>query len=72
VKRYSLKQARDHKDWTQVELSEASGVDQSFISRLERGVVSNPGIDTVRALETALRLTPGTLVFGANIESLAS
>ncbi len=50
---------------TQFELEQLSGVDRTCISKLESDVDPNPKFDTVRKLETALRLRPGTLLFGS-------
>lgn len=60
----TLREARDRKGWTQEQLEAESGVDQGLISRLERGASANPTFGTVRKLEAALKLRPGTLVFG--------
>jgi transcriptional regulator with XRE-family HTH domain len=60
-----LRAARERRGWTQEELEAASGVDQGVISRLELGKSSTPTIDTVRKLEAALKLRPGSLEFGA-------
>lgn len=65
-----LREVRKKRRFTQQQLAQMSGVDQAYISRLERGEYSNPTIDTVRKLEGALRLRPGTLVFGS--EAVAS
>lgn len=62
--RISLLTARTDKHLTQAELAEKSGVDQSQISRIERGAVTDPANSTVEALENALELERGTLVFG--------
>lgn len=61
----TLKEARTRRNLTQEELEEASGVDQSVISKIERGTVRNPGIDTVLKLAKALRVNPGDLSFGS-------
>ena len=58
----TLKAWRLRKGWTQEQLAAATGIRQTQISKLER--VSNPKLDTVRKLEKALGLKPGTLVFG--------
>jgi transcriptional regulator with XRE-family HTH domain len=58
----TLKAARDDKEWTLETLAEKSGIDKSTISRLERGL-TRPTHDTVKALEKALRLPRGTLLF---------
>lgn len=68
VKPMTLREARDRRKWTQEQLEDASGVDQGVISRLERGTSANPTFDTVRKLEEALRLRPGTLIFGHSAE----
>jgi transcriptional regulator with XRE-family HTH domain len=68
----TLKQARTKRKLTQEELEEVSGVDQSIISRIERGELRNPGIQTVVKLATALKVNPGTLVFGTVTEERAS
>lgn len=70
MKHLTLKRARKAKGWTQEELEAASGVTQSAISRLERGEVPDPQNSTVDALERALALQRGTLVFGR--EAMAS
>lgn len=53
-------------------LAERSGVDQSTVSRLERGVHRKPKPETVEALERALKLKPGCLVFGDQLMERAS
>lgn len=63
----TLKGAREKKEWTLDQLAERSGVNKSTISRLERGE-TKPLYDTVTALEEALDLKRGTLIF----EALAS
>jgi transcriptional regulator with XRE-family HTH domain len=64
----NLRGAREQRGWTQEQLEAASGVDQGVISRLERGESVNPTFETVRKLETALKLKRGTLVFGEQAE----
>jgi transcriptional regulator with XRE-family HTH domain len=70
VKHLTLRQARTAKGWTQAQLEEKSGVPQARISQIESGVTADPLDSTVRALEGALALKRGTLVFGR--EALAS
>ncbi len=65
----TLKQARERRALTQSELSELAGVTQSAISKLERGDVPDPQQSTVDALERALGLKAGALVFGAHLEA---
>lgn len=64
MKQLTLKDARERRGWTQERLETESGVEQSVISRLERGENANPTYETVQKLEVALRLRRGTLVFG--------
>lgn len=66
----TLKQARDDKGWTQEQLEAESGIDQRTISKIERGDVNDPQNSTVKALEEALGVRRGTLVFGE--EAIAS
>lgn len=66
----TLRQARDLRGWTQEQLEELSGVEQTVISRLERRVTQNPSNDTVAKLEAALKVRRGTLVFGAAAEAI--
>ena len=68
----ALREARERRGWTQEQLQAASGVDQGVISRLERGESVNPTLETIKKLESALKLRRGTLVFGADAEALAS
>ena len=58
----TLRAARDKKGWTLDELADASGINKSTISRLERSE-TQPLHDTVKALEDALDLKRGTLAF---------
>ncbi len=58
----TLRAAREKKDWTLDELSDASGINKSTISRLERSE-TQPRHDTVNVLEDALGLKRGTLIF---------
>lgn len=70
VRHTTLRAAREAKGWTQEQLEAASDVEQGVISRLERGASTNPKIDTVRKLEAALGIDPGTLVFGNSAEQV--
>ena len=70
-KHLTLKQARDAKGWTQEQLEAASGVNQRSISKIERGGTFDPQNTTIIALEQALGLKRGTLIFGQR-EALAS
>lgn len=64
MKHLTLQAARERAGITQVELAARSGVDSSRISRYESEQDTNPTYATVRSLERALKLRPGTLVFG--------
>lgn len=58
----TLRDARDIKGWTLEKLAEESGVHKATISRLESGK-TKPLHETVNALEDALGIKHGTLVF---------
>lgn len=64
----TLVQARKRRKWDQKTLARESGIDQSVISRIETGATTNPTNDTVKALEEALEVPRGTLVFGSVME----
>ena len=68
-KNKTLSEARKEKAWTQEQLALASGVDQRAISKIERGETADPLNSTAEALERALDLDRGTLVFG-QVEAL--
>ena len=63
MKHMTLREARDAKGWTQATLSHRSGVPQSRIAEIETGKTRDPQNRTVKALEEALGLRRGTLVF---------
>ena len=48
--------------FTQVDLEELSGVPQSVISRIERGILISPRADTIRHLAKALAITSDWLI----------
>jgi transcriptional regulator with XRE-family HTH domain len=58
----TLMQALERRGWTLDEVGRRAGVNKSTVSRINRGIV-RPTHHTVVALERALRLRPGTLVF---------
>lgn len=58
----TVRDARDIKGWTLEKLAEESGVNKSTICRLESGK-TKPLHETVNALEDALGVKRGTLVF---------
>jgi transcriptional regulator with XRE-family HTH domain len=64
VEQLTLREARTRRGFTQAQLAEKSGVEQAVISKLERGVVKNPGFRIVLKLAEALRLDPRALRIG--------
>jgi len=56
-----LKQLREAKGWTQLDMHYESGLDPSYISRIERGAV-NPGLTSIIAFAKALGCRPGDLI----------
>lgn len=66
----TLKAARDKRGWTLQRLAEESGVNKSTVNRLERGETM-PMLGTANALEDALGLKRGSILFGAP-EAVAS
>lgn len=63
-KQTDVRAARERKGWDQQTLARLSGVNQSTISRIESGKLTNPTMATVTALEQALKVRRGSLVFG--------
>lgn len=64
-----VRAARDRKLWTQRELSEATGVTEATISRIENGKYSRrPYRETLETLAQALGVTVPWLVFGERDE----
>lgn len=64
----TLKRARENAELSQQQLvdrcaAKGATVSKATISRIENGAITNPLHDTVRALEQALDLEPGQLVF---------
>jgi transcriptional regulator with XRE-family HTH domain len=57
-----LKTIRELQEMTQVQLAEASGIDQSVISAMEHGRVAI-GADRARKLARALRVHPAVILF---------
>lgn len=60
----TLREAREQRGWTPVELSTKSGVGRATVYRLESGETPNPAHSTVVRLEDALGVSRGTLEFG--------
>ncbi|MEK4433098.1 helix-turn-helix transcriptional regulator [Paenibacillus sp. FSL M7-0802] len=53
---YKLKKKRKEKGWTQLELSEKSGVPQPTISQIEKGNRKYPTHENIRKLAKALEV----------------
>ena len=62
--RLTLEDARKLRQLTPEELAQRTAIHRATIYRLLAGQIRNPSNDTVRKLEAALALDPGTLVFG--------
>jgi transcriptional regulator with XRE-family HTH domain len=60
-----LKELRRALTWTQQDLSRASGLTRSYISRLEMGDIALPSSDKLRALAQSLGTTPDDLLQAA-------
>jgi transcriptional regulator with XRE-family HTH domain len=71
VKRIWLRDARLRADLTQAELADRIGKPQSFISKLETGVIDDPPISDVKALGRELNVDPLSIRFGER-EAIAS
>lgn len=63
--RLTVSEARKRLKWSPEDLAEHAGVHRATVYRIEAGDISNPSYDTVQALELALKVKPGTLVFGS-------
>lgn len=72
MRKQTLRAARRRAKLTQEQLEAKSGVDQSYISRLESGKIHNPSFDTVTQLAEALDIDPRTLTFVPAPEAVAS
>jgi transcriptional regulator with XRE-family HTH domain len=60
-----LKELRRALGWTQQDLSRASGLTRSYISRLEMGDIALPSSEKLRSLAQALGTTPDDLLQAA-------
>lgn len=49
-------------DWKQEELSAKSGISRTYISEVERGQITNVGIEVIEALAKALGVSPSYLI----------
>ena len=50
-----LKLAREVSEFTQTELAKRAGVTQALVSKLEHGLINEPGIESLEALSNALK-----------------
>ncbi len=66
---WTLKDARKRRRMGQVALAQKSGLNQSTVSRLEKGGIKRPTPETVERLEKALSLRPGQLTFDAQVSA---
>ena len=57
-----LRHFREKRGLTQVELSKKSFVSQQLISKIEQGLVTNPGVITMNSLARALKCTVDDLI----------
>lgn len=60
---YNIKEARSRKNWSQTDLSQASGISNTVISAFENGK-KNPGLDTLAKLAKALEVSIDQLYYG--------
>ncbi len=60
---HNLRKIREEKNWTQETLADLAGVDQTFISGIERGT-RNPTIITIAKIAKALHVKVSTLCEG--------
>ena len=58
----NLKQIREAKGLTQVQLAKKARMKQPYLARLESGAETNPQLDTVRRLAKALKCSIAELV----------
>jgi transcriptional regulator with XRE-family HTH domain len=57
-----LKRLREQRGLSQLALAQKAGVAQAYISEMEAGQKKNPGIETLRKLARALKVTVGELL----------
>ena len=57
-----IRQLRESKGWSQLELARRSDVDQGYVSRLEAGTKKNPSVAILKKLARALGVAVGELL----------
>lgn len=57
-----VRRRREMLGWSQQDLAEQTRIAQTLISRIERGVNKNPGLDVLKRLAIALRVSIDWLV----------
>jgi len=57
-----IKDARELKGWSLGALGENAGISKSYLAKLERGEIQNPGIRTLHVIAVALGITLGDLL----------
>jgi transcriptional regulator with XRE-family HTH domain len=57
-----VRRRREFLGWSQQDLANQTGMPQTIISRIERGVNKNPGADVLKRLATALRCSTDWLL----------
>ena len=57
-----IRQLRESKGWSQLELARRSEVDQGYVSHLEAGTKKNPSIAVLKKLARALGVPVGELL----------
>ena len=70
--RMTLKAAMDKRRMEPADVARVSGLHLATVYRLMGNQTADPSASTVAALEDALALRRGTLVFGQEAEALAS
>lgn len=66
----SMKEIREEKGITQIELAKQCGIQQATVSDIERGRVKSPSVDTAQKIAKALGVSIGEL-FPVNNNSAA-
>lgn len=61
-----LRHGREHAGLSQEKLGEVAGLDRSYVSLVERGMV-NPTVTTVVRLATAIGINPGDVLDGLSV-----